>query len=85
MSWKCKFIDLCELDSHKYLAATAISQNAYKCAYATGMSIIGKLKNIFAHWGIPEKLVTDNGLQFTDTNFMKKYSSLPITISSHYP
>ena len=37
----------------------------------TSEHVIGKLKGIFARWGVPESLKTDNGRQFTSDTFQK--------------
>ena len=37
----------------------------------TATRTIGKLRTIFACWGLPEQFLTDNGPQFTSEKFQK--------------
>ena len=54
----------------------------------TSAQTIGKLKNMFAHWGIPDEVVSDNGTQFTSREF-KDFADLygfeHTTSSPHFP
>lgn len=46
-----------------------------------------KLKNIFARWGCPNELITDNGPQFSGrafAQFSQEYDFRHITASPHY-
>jgi transposase InsO family protein len=49
--------------------------------------IIQKLKTIFARYGIPEKIVSDNGPQYSSTefaDFVDKYNFIHTCSSPHY-
>ena len=55
---------------------------------ATSPAIINKLKAIFARHGIPKKLVSDNGPQFSAqefAHFAKVWDFSHVTSSSTYP
>ncbi|KAK3091772.1 hypothetical protein FSP39_022529 [Pinctada imbricata] len=54
----------------------------------TSAQVIGKLKNIFARFGIPEELVSDNGKQFVSEafhDFATSYNFKQTFSSPHYP
>ena len=54
----------------------------------TTKAVVHELKTIFAHFGIPEILVTDNGLQFASKEFevfAKSWSFNHTTTSPRYP
>ena len=59
-------------------------------AHLTNMSAattIASLKNIFARWGRPKELITDNGPQFAGTvfaQFAKMFDFRHTTTSPHY-
>ena len=51
-------------------------------------TVIAKMKNIFAHHGVPELLVTDNGPQFVSSDFRKfaqDWNFTHQTTSPHFP
>ena len=59
-----------------------------KLTSTTSQSIIGALKTTFARHGILEIVVSDNGLQYSSTefaDFAKAYSFSHVTSSPHYP
>ena len=50
--------------------------------------VVGKLKNMFSRWVIPEEIYTDNGPQYSlqeFCNFANTYMSQHRTSSPHYP
>lgn len=44
----------------------------------TSSKTIDALRDMFAHWGLPHRLVTDNGPQFTSVEFEKFIKSNPV-------
>ncbi|XP_070549174.1 uncharacterized protein [Ptychodera flava] len=54
----------------------------------TSEQVIGKLQNLFARWGIPEEIFSNNGPQFSSAEFQefgRKYRFRCTTSSPHYP
>ena len=54
----------------------------------TSSSVINSFKAIFARMGIPERLMTDNGTQYTSSEFSKfsqNYGFKHVTSSPHHP
>ena len=54
----------------------------------TSRGVISALKTLFARYGIPEVLVSDNGLQYSSTEFAEfatAYGFVHSTSSPHYP
>ena len=50
--------------------------------------VIGKVKNMFARWGIPELFVSNNGGQFASESFKKfalQYGFRQIYTIPHFP
>ena len=50
--------------------------------------VIMELKNLFARWGVPEKVTSDNGSQFTSTEFHEfanDYGFKTVTTSPYHP
>ena len=59
-----------------------------KLTSTTSHAIINHLKSIFSEYGIPDKLVTDNGAQYSSTEFKQfatVYGFEHITSSPRYP
>lgn len=47
----------------------------------TTSSVIAFLKDLFFHWGLPVRVITDNGKQFVAREFEEFFSSLSISHS----
>ena len=54
----------------------------------TSFTVIGKLKGFFAHHGIPDILMSDNGTQFSSAefrSFTEHWNFQHVTSGPHYP
>ena len=70
--WSKVAADLCELNGRTLLVVCDYYSNYVEVARVTTLtskSIIKELKQIFARFGIPDVLVTDNGPQFASSEF----------------
>ena len=65
-------------------SGTYLPQNTREASYA--IFPIGKLRSLFAAYGIPEELVSDNGPQFTSEEFsvFMKNNGIKHTTSAPY-
>ena len=64
--------DLCELNGRTLLVIVDYYSNFIEVAQVTSTttrSIVKELKARFAHYGVPDVLVTDNGPQFISAEF----------------
>lgn len=64
--------DLCELNNKQYLVVMDYYSKYVEIGYlnkATSSCVIGKMNNMFAHWGDPEEIVSDMGTVFTSALF----------------
>ena len=89
--WQCVGVDICELEGRYFLIMVDYSScyiDIAQLSTMTSSQVIGKLKNIFTRWGIPEELVTDNGTQFSSDEirvFATNYGFTHMSSSSHFP
>ena len=54
----------------------------------TSLGTISRVKDVFARWGIPQTVVSDNGPQFSSQEFAKfatSYGFTHVTTSPHFP
>ena len=54
----------------------------------SSVAVIGKIKNMFARWDVPEEIVFDNGTQFTSADFQDfavQYNFVCSFTSPHFP
>ena len=89
--WQNVAADRCELNGKQYLVVIDYYSRFLEIAYLpsiTSEQVIGKLKNIFARWGVPEEFVSDNGRKFTShefKTFAEKYGFQQTFSSPHFP
>ena len=83
--------DICEVKGQHYLVLIDYFSRYIEIAHLPNMTtdtVISRLKNIFAHHGIPETLMSDNGRQFTSMEFQKfadKWNFTHCTSSPYFP
>ena len=89
--WQILAVDLLELQGQDYLVTTDYYSNFFevdKLVSKTSKEVIDKLKPHMARHGIPDKIVSDNGPQFSSQEF-KKFKDLyefdHVTSSPTYP
>ena len=88
--WVYIAVDLCDYKNKTYMVVIDYFSRYIELAHlssTTSHSTIAKLKEIFARWGIPDKVMSDNGPQFGSLEFMsftKAYAFSHITISPHH-
>lgn len=84
-------VDICEVGKRHHLVFVDYYSrwiDIYTLTSLTTASVITKLKSCFARHGIPEVVMSDNGPQFSSTDFKKfaeKWNFSHITSSPHYP
>ena len=89
--WQKVGADLFELKGIKYLLLVDYFSRyieVVKLSSTTSGTIISVLKGIFSRYGIPERLISDNGPQFASREmkiFSVSYGFEHVTSSPHYP
>ena len=83
--------DLCVIDNRKLLVVCDYYSNfieVSRLSRVTTSSVVRELKEIFARYGIPDTLVTDNGTQFSSAEFAvsaRTWNFDHVTSSPRYP
>ena len=89
--WEMVGTDILELESQNYLVIVDYYSGFFELDYLTSTkstSVITRLKSQFARHGIPDELISDNGPQFSSSefaNFRRTWGSKHTTSSPHYP
>ena len=89
--WQDICMDILEYGGRHYLAVIDEYSRWLEIVHMKNMSssvVVLELKNLFARWGIPHKITSDNGSQFTSAEFHKfanDYGFKTITTSPYHP
>ena len=90
-AWSHLAADLCELNGKTFLVAIDYYSRYLEIAQlstTTSRVVILQLKEMFARWGICDKITTDNGPQFSSDEFKKfaeEYGFEHVTSSPGFP
>ena len=71
-AWEKVATDIFTIDARNYLITVDYFSNFFEIDYlldTTSETVIAKLKHHFAHHGIPDKVVSDGGPQYTSQSF----------------
>ena len=99
LPWQIVGTDIFQFQGQQYLLVTDFHSKYFEIELlrqSTASCVINNLKKIFARFGIPEKVVSDNGSQYSNTRnvfgdshefkkFAKSWGFQHITSSSEYP
>lgn len=91
LPWEVLAADLFELDKLHYLLVVDYYSKYVEVVYLPNLrsdTVIAKMKGMFSRFGIPKKIVTDNGTQFTSaefTEFSRAWEFNHVTSSPLYP
>ena len=89
--WKRVAMDLCEHNQHTYLVISDYYSRFLEILdlpSTTSSKVIQKIKGVFARYGIPDEIVSDNGPQFASAEFAefaKQFDFKHCTSSPHHP
>ncbi|GFR91029.1 Pol polyprotein [Elysia marginata] len=89
--WEKVGLDFCEFGNRQYLIVVDYFSNFIEVEHMTSTTTahtISKLKQLFARYGIPKTIVSDNGPQFTAEKFQqfaKRWNILHKTSSPGHP
>ncbi|RLJ22866.1 hypothetical protein DJ031_00095 [bacterium endosymbiont of Escarpia laminata] len=89
--WQKIGCDLCEVKGSTYIVMVDYYSRYIEIAYIrtpTSQSVILKMKDVFARWGVPETVLSDNGPQFASQEFSAFATSAQFihqTSSPYYP
>ena len=70
--WEIEEVDLFELNKKEYMITVDYYSNFWEIdclASTTSSAVVLKLKNHFACYGCPDRLISDNGPQFVSSEF----------------
>ena len=89
--WKRIAMDLCEHNHHNYLVISDYYSRFLEILHlpsTTSAQVIQRMKAVFARFGIPDEVVSDNGPQFSSAEFKECTRQLDFkhcTSSPHHP
>ena len=89
--WQKVGVDAFELGGKKYVVLVDYYSRYPEIVHVpelTARTVISKLKNIFARWGIPETVISDNGPPFFSEEFKSfsvQYGFVHVTSSPYHP
>ena len=89
--WQRVAADLCDFQGNTYLVVVDYYSRYFELCKLNGTTtcdIVNELKIVFARFGVPDFLVSDNGPQFASqefTHFVAKLGLVHITSSPHNP
>ena len=81
-------VDLFDLNGKEYLVVSDYFSNFFEINYLEdekASTVIRKLKEHFARYGIPDSVVTDNGPQFSSDKFRKFAEEWEFTVCPSSP
>ncbi|XP_033763408.1 uncharacterized protein K02A2.6-like [Pecten maximus] len=89
--WQVVATDLFECDNKDYIVVVDYYSCYFEVAHlhsTTSRAVINELKPIFSRFGIPEKVVSDNGPHYSSQEFVefsRQYDFVHVTSSPRYP
>ena len=89
--WQTVAADLFQIENEQYLVVVDYHSRYFeleRLSSLTSSAIISKMKGMFARFGIPEKVVSDNGPQFDAEEFAcfaQDWDFHHVTSSPNYP